>query len=165
MLFKNGEVVRRVGGWVESLVRVGLGDDNKMVLDGLRGVGGGVVCFEKALVMRRGLGGMEGKKRNSVFEMFRCKAWRHCGLKLEVGRGRGRVIRVGLLGRGGKRGFRNESEVKEVVERVCGRVDGCRSRVYHFDRNMSFCDQVSGSSSSPFLLGLFRYQFSKSWIF
>ncbi|KAJ0989905.1 hypothetical protein J5N97_008261 [Dioscorea zingiberensis] len=70
LLFKNGEVVKRVGNWVYNLMKAGLGGE-VVEVESLEGRDGEVVCFERAVVMRRGLGGMSGKMRNGLFEMLR----------------------------------------------------------------------------------------------
>lgn len=51
------------------------------------------------------------------------------------------MMRVTLIGREGKREFKNESGVKAVMERECGKFRGCSLKLVHLD-NMSFCEQV-----------------------
>ncbi|KAL6008242.1 hypothetical protein ACLOJK_033748 [Asimina triloba] len=136
VVFRNGAVVKRIGGWMSEVMRACLGRGNEG-LDGLEGYGS--VCFEKAVVFRRGLGKMSTERRHRLFEMIRCKAWEYCNAKAvhkDVG-----GVKITLIGRDGKRAFRNESGMKLVMERECSKVGGCSLQVVHL-KNMSFCDQV-----------------------
>ena len=98
-----------------------------MVLERLEGSSDReMVCFEKVVMMRRGLGGMSGMMRHGLFEMLRCKAWRYCNAS-RSSTGNGRVmIKISLVGREGKkRGFKDENGMKHVMKRDCDEVDGC----------------------------------------
>lgn len=140
VLFKNGGAVGRVGRWVAGVLKAGLGGEEPKIesLESTHGTTS-VACFEKAVVFRRGLGGMSTERRHRLFDMVRCKAWALCNVDGEVER-KG-LVRVTLIGREGKRAFKNESEVKAVMERECGKCRGCSLKVVHLD-NMSFCEQV-----------------------
>lgn len=162
LLFKNGEVVKRVGSWVYNLMKVGLGEE--VVLERLEGSNTDhrdhIVCFEKVVMMRRGLGGMSGMMRHGLFEMLRCKAWRYCNGS-NSGNGRRGMIKISLVGREGKkRGFEDENGVKYVMKKECDKLDGCSFSFIRFTSNMSFCDQVCNSSKCcHFSLHLFIISF------
>ncbi|KAH7659045.1 putative nitroreductase C-terminal bacterial protein [Dioscorea alata] len=146
LLFKNGEVVKRVGSWVYNLMKVGLGEE--VVLERLEGSSDrDIVCFEKVVMMRRGLGGMSGMMRHGLFEMLRSKAWRYCnGSRSRSSSSGNEMIKISLVGREGKkRGFKDENEVKHVMKRECDELDGCSFSFIRFTSNMSFCDQVCNS--------------------
>ncbi|KAJ3678399.1 hypothetical protein LUZ60_002202 [Juncus effusus] len=142
VLFRNGKVVKKTGEWVHEFIKAML-DGEEALIDGIEEFKDrNVVCFEKAVVMKSGLGGMEGKKRHRLFEMVRCKAWKFCGVEAEDKEDS--EVRISLVVRGGKRGFKNESRIREVMERECRRIsDGgsraCRLQVVHLG-NMSFCE-------------------------
>ncbi|XP_077234275.1 uncharacterized protein LOC143876460 [Tasmannia lanceolata] len=138
VILKNGEVIKNVGGWIYAVLKACLGGE--VVIDSLENYE--VVCFEKAVVFRRGLGKMSSERRHGLFEMIRCKAWKFCNVsKRSEGEEGSQGVRISLIGREGKRSFRNESEVKLVMERECNKVVGCRLELIHL-KNMTFCDQV-----------------------
>lgn len=74
VLFKNGEVAKE---WAR-------GSASSVVVDDM-GSNHGVVCFEKAVVFRRGLGRMAGERRHALFEMLRCRAWEFCNKQVGEG--------------------------------------------------------------------------------
>ncbi|KAJ3709246.1 hypothetical protein LUZ61_012951 [Rhynchospora tenuis] len=177
MLFKRGDVVvKKVGNWVRGLMEANLDrrvtiNDNELLTKGFNGGSGNkstMVCFERAVVMRRGLGGMKGNNRQRLFDMVRCKAWRFCGVDHDVdGKDGDRLsnnngaatstdasavrVQVSLLLREGKRGFANETQVRDVIRRECSKLASkCELRVIHLASaggnanrsNTSFCNQV-----------------------
>lgn len=162
VLFKRGDaVVTKVGKWVHKLMKANL-DREVSINDGIltesvNGESGNksmLVCFERAVVMRRGLGGMEGKNRRRLFDMMRCKAWKFCGRLDRDGDGLANnpaaetestgtstssvvnvstaaaavTIRVSLLVREGTRGFANATQVRYVIERECRKLP-CKCEV------------------------------------
>ncbi|XP_058085979.1 uncharacterized protein LOC131233325 [Magnolia sinica] len=86
---------------------------------------------------------MSSERRHGLFEMIRCKCWDFCNatIQKDTSEGDNKGVRITLIGRDGKRAFRNESGVKLVMERECNKVAGCTLKLVHL-KNMSFCDQV-----------------------
>lgn len=125
-----------MGMWVEALAEVSTGAKVNVVE-------GGEVCFEEAVVVRRGDEGMSGGRKEEVYDMMRCRAREYCGLGRK-GEGSLGEIRMTLFFRVGFRAFKNEKVVKGVFERECGRVEGCMVRVV-WAGNLTFCDQVWAS--------------------
>ncbi|XP_068634587.1 uncharacterized protein [Aristolochia californica] len=141
VIFEKGKVVKKVGPWISALLKACLGGE--VAIDSLEDYG--IACFEKAVVMRRGLGKMSTERRHRLFEMIRCKAWKFCNAEKSGEREEeeedGKGLRITVIGREGKRSFKNETEVKLVMERECKKVEGCRLNLVHL-KNKSFCDQV-----------------------
>lgn len=107
------------------------------------------VCFERAVVHRRGMEGMDDKVRRELFDTIRCKVRKFCGIKSEeLGRKGADVkssslpVHIALLTRNGARAFKNTTAVAEVVQGECDKVDGCQLEVVNFD-GYSFCEQVT----------------------
>ncbi|KAK1290672.1 hypothetical protein QJS10_CPB18g00802 [Acorus calamus] len=120
------------------------------------------VLFKRGDVGVVGVGGwVEGVMRAALGGGFRidglmgCKGWEYCGVGGDGGRReREGEVRIALVGREGmRRSFRNESGVRLVMERECGRIVGCSLKLIHFD-NMSFCDQVREMRNSDILASI-----------
>ena len=105
------------------------------------------MCFERAIVHRRGLQGMSSEVKRELFDNLRCRVRKYCGIDPDsnisgVEKTRtSPAVRLALLTRKGDRAFRNTSAVAEVVQGECDKVDGCHLQVVNFD-GFSFCEQV-----------------------
>ncbi|KAL4199473.1 hypothetical protein AMTRI_Chr03g51310 [Amborella trichopoda] len=139
--FHNGELVTKLGDWIYAILEASLGykPHAETMSDGYRG---GLVCFEKAVIFRRGLGHMSGERRNDLFDMIRCKSWKYCNVFGKRNSEDGGRVRISLIGRKGKRGLKNESGVALVMRSECEKFEGCKFRLVHMD-SLSFCQQVS----------------------
>lgn len=126
-----------MGMWVRELAGVATGGEVRVVGGEEEGR---VVCFEEAVVVRRGDEGMSGGRKEEVYDMMRCRGREYCGLGRKEEGSLGEV-RMTLFFRVGFRSFKNEKVVKGVFERECGRVEGCRVRVV-WATNLTFCEQV-----------------------
>ncbi|KAF5955342.1 hypothetical protein HYC85_008198 [Camellia sinensis] len=147
VLFHWGEMRTKMGSWVENLLKANYGIGG-VVVDRFEG-GDGPYCFEKAVVMRHGLGRMGEERKMEVFELLTCKAREVCGLKM-MGRGneqngipltRLTLTRLTLLMRRGSRAFKNGTTVADVFAKECARIKGCILSVVQSE-DLSFCDQV-----------------------
>jgi hypothetical protein len=141
VLYHNGELVESMGSWISSVLRAAL--DRSIVVDRLDyGDPHRPVCFEEAVVYRRGLGHMSLDKRIALFDMIRCKARKFCNVaQAHRSVGGKTTINVTLIARTGERSFKNESIVASTIEKECERVVGCNFRLLHI-ANLSFCEQV-----------------------
>eukprot|EP01018_Ginkgo_biloba_P034836 Gb_01085 [translate_table: standard] len=149
VLYHCGELVKSMGSWISNVMRISLGRD--VEVDPLE-YGDKSVCFEKAVVYRRGLGQMSLDKRIALFDMIRCKARKYCnvtqGQRITINGIR--TVNVTLLARTGARSFKNESAVASIIQQECQKVSGCNFRLLHIG-NLSFCEQVSAMSTTDIL--------------
>ncbi|KAG6476236.1 uncharacterized protein LOC122022988 [Zingiber officinale] len=142
VLFHRGELRTTMGKWVRTLAEATIGEVRIEDFGGSDGRGGGVACFEKAVVFRHNEGAMRKQRRREVYAGMRCRARAHCGVVGDRWEEDSMVtIRLTLLLRLGSRAFKNESAVIGIFERECARVEGCRVQVA-WGNNMTFCDQV-----------------------
>lgn len=150
VLYHNGELVETMGSWILNVLRAAL--DRAIVIEKLDyGDQQRPVCFEKAVVYRRGLGHMSLDKRIALFDMIRCKARKLCNVAQPQRSVAGKtMINVTLVARTGERSFKNESIVASTIEKECRRVVGCNFRLLHI-ANKSFCEQVSAMSTTDIL--------------
>ncbi|RZC64344.1 hypothetical protein C5167_008038 [Papaver somniferum] len=114
--------------------------------------GNGLLCFEKAVVMRHNMGRMGQEKKREAYDLMRCKARAFCNVSqpekvLNINGKMIPVIRLTLLMRKGPRSFKNESVVIQIFQRECEKVEGCKLTAVHSE-DLSFCDQVSLMSST-----------------
>lgn len=115
------------------------------------------VCFERAVVHRRGLVGMDAKVKRELFDMVRCKVRKYCRISVKDEVHRDRLtnnsnntlpaVRVTLVTRKGDRAFQNATAVAAVVQRECAMVGACRLKVVNFN-GLSFCEQVRAYSAN-----------------
>lgn len=82
------------------------------------------VCFERAVVHRRGLVGMDAKVKRELFDMVRCKVRKYC--RISDSNNTLPAVRVTLVTRKGDRAFQNATAVAAVVQRECAMVGACR---------------------------------------
>lgn len=140
VLFHRGELRTTMGKWVRTLAEAGIGEVR--IEDFGSGGGGGVACFEEAVVFRHNEGAMKKQRRREVYAGMRCRARAHCGVVGDRREEDSKVtIRLTLLLRLGSRGFKNESAVIGIFERECAKVEGCKVQVA-WGNNLTFCDQV-----------------------
>lgn len=137
VLYHWGEVVTDMGPWIGDIMRASLGVDVDV---GTMGTSENrPVCFERAVVNRRGLGGMSLENLNTLVDIVRCKARKYC--KIDPATVDRNFIQVTLLTRSGARAFSNESGVTAVIEAECQRLGSCQLQVVPIS-NLSFCEQV-----------------------
>ncbi|GLJ18076.1 hypothetical protein SUGI_0319080 [Cryptomeria japonica] len=149
VLYQQGHLVKKMGSWVSNFMEAVL--KHQVKPDELE-YGGGIVCFEEAVIYRRSLGHMSLEKRLAMFDMIRCKTRKFCHVS-EVQRivDGIRTINLTLLARTGPRSFKNESMVASVIAEECSKVAGCKFRLLHID-NLSFCQQVEVLSMTDILV-------------
>ncbi|GLJ17805.1 hypothetical protein SUGI_0311330 [Cryptomeria japonica] len=149
VLYHWGELVKTMGSWVSNIMHASLG--RHVEVDSLE-YGDGPVCFEKAVVMRRGIGRLSLDKRILLFDLIRCKVRKFCnasgGQRFINGI---QVVNLTLLARTGSRSFENVSVVANVLEKECKKVSGCNFRLVHI-ANLTFCDQISVMSMTDILV-------------
>ncbi|GLJ46710.1 hypothetical protein SUGI_0984730 [Cryptomeria japonica] len=142
VLYRNGELVTSMGSYIKTLLLAVL--DRNVPVEDLSDHD--PVCFEKAVVYRRGLGHTSVEKKIAMFDMIRCKARKFCNISESQRIIDGiRTINVTLVSRTGARSFKNESVVASVIAKECKKVPGCRFRLLRIG-NMSFCEQVEAMS-------------------
>ncbi|GLJ46615.1 hypothetical protein SUGI_0982210 [Cryptomeria japonica] len=147
VLYHNGELVTSMGSYISSVLLAAL-DRHVHVQE----LGDSPLCFEKAVVYRRGLGQMSLPKRIALFDMIRCKARKFCNIAESQRIIDGiRTINVTLVSRTGARSFKNESLVASVVAGECSKVPGCKFRLLRI-ANLSFCEQVEAMSRIDILV-------------
>eukprot|EP00249_Psilotum_nudum_P009432 c21932_g1_i4 orf=127-1758(+) len=140
VLYHWGELVTDMGSWISNVLEASLGV--RLQPDPLN-YQQEIVCFEQAVVHRRGMAGMSLEKLKLVLNMVRCMVRKFC--RVEAGRhfqGKLLTMNLTLLVRSGARGFKNESGVVTVIEKVCKNVEGCKFTVAHI-ANLSFCEQMT----------------------
>lgn len=135
ILYHMGELVVSMGAWITHVLHAAF--EGPVPIESVTQAGSSV-CFERAVVQRRGLGGVDKAHIHAVFDMLRCKARRYCSVSR---RERKRAPAVLLLTRSGPRAFANESGVAAVVRQECDEVPGCHLRVANA-ANLTFCEQV-----------------------
>ncbi|KAJ7295239.1 hypothetical protein O6H91_04G028000 [Diphasiastrum complanatum] len=150
VLYHWGELVTTMGTWLNNVLHASLG--RKLEIETLD-YAGRPVCFERAVVHRRGLGGTSVQNLNKLFDMVRCRVRIFCKVEVEksiAARQEG-AINLLILLRTGPRAFNNDSGVINVVASRCERVKGCRLEVVHIS-NLSFCEQVKLLSRTDILV-------------
>ncbi|GLJ46613.1 hypothetical protein SUGI_0982170 [Cryptomeria japonica] len=149
VLYHKGEIVTSMGSYISSVLLAAL--DRQVQVQEL---GDTPLCFEKAVVYRRGLGHMSLPKRIAMFDMIRCKARKFCKIAESQRIIEGiRTINVTLFSRTGARSFKNESLVASVVAGECNKVPGCKFRLLR-SVNLSFCEQVEAMSRTDILVSV-----------
>ncbi|GLJ46614.1 hypothetical protein SUGI_0982180 [Cryptomeria japonica] len=147
VLYHNGELVTSMGSYISSVLLAAL-DRHVHIQE----IGDSPLCFEKAVVYRRGLGHMSLPKRIALFDMIRCKARKFCNIAESQPIIDGiRTINVTLVSRTGPRSFKNESVVASAVAGECSKVPGCKFRLLR-SVNLSFCEQVEAMSKTDILV-------------
>ncbi|XP_011622560.2 uncharacterized protein LOC18431988 isoform X2 [Amborella trichopoda] len=145
VLYHWGEIVSKMGSWISEVLHASFG---RMVPVDVLDYGDGPVCFERAVIYRRGISHVSLEKRMEVFDIIRCKARQFCrvavGQDLDLGDS---TFNFTLLTRAGNRSFRNESIIASIFEEECKKVIGCRFRAVRAD-GLSFCDQVQLMSTT-----------------
>lgn len=127
------------------------------------------ICFERAVVHRRGLVGMDAKVKRELFDTVRCKVRKYCRISVKDEVHRDRLannsnntlpaVRVTLVTRKGDRAFQNATAVAAVVQRECAMVGACRLKIVSFNV-LSFCEQVRAHSANlevPYSIGFSFY--------
>jgi len=151
VMYHLGEFQEKMGSWIANVMHATMGKSLK--IDNLGNSGnepaahGAPVCFERAIVQRRGLGGIPSDSLRDMFDMVRCKALKFCAIDTEENArntGSTMKVKVTLLTRTGARAFRNASAVAAVVKGECAKVPECHFRVATME-GLSFCEQVSSS--------------------
>jgi hypothetical protein len=151
VMYHLGEFQEKMGSWIANVMHATMGKSLK--IDNLGNSGnepaarGAPVCFERAVVQRRGLGGIPSDNLRDLFDMVRCKARKFCAIDTEENArntGSTMKVKVTLLTRTGARAFRNTSAVAAVVKGECAKVPECHFRVATME-GLSFCEQVSSS--------------------
>ncbi|KAJ0981327.1 hypothetical protein J5N97_009582 [Dioscorea zingiberensis] len=150
VLYHHGEIRTGMSPWLRELLEAVFGP-RSLVIEDFKGRSTKTSCLEKAVVFRRNQGSMSKEKKEEVYEMMRCKARAHCGIKNEIEEDEKKVvIRLTLLLRVGKRSFKDDNAVIRIFEKVCTKVEGCRLRVAR-PNNLTFCDQVKLMSDTDVL--------------
>ncbi|XP_002965175.2 uncharacterized protein LOC9660179 isoform X3 [Selaginella moellendorffii] len=146
-----GEMVTKMGDWITNVLHASMGV--KLRPDTLSSYGSGPVCFEDAIVQRRGLGGMSKERMNRLFDVVRCKVYKFCKVapRSFVLGGKDGRIDITLVARSGPREFSNLSGVVSAVSEQCAMVKGCKLDIVSIG-NLSFCEQVEVMSKSDVLL-------------
>lgn len=139
LLYHMGELVVSMGEWITHVLHAAFMKPIPLETLTLTLKHSSAVCFERAVVQRRGLGGVDEAHMHGVFDMMRCKARRYCNVSQR--QNPQRAIAVLLLTRSGPRAFANESGVAAVVRSECEKVPGCSLRVLNA-ANLTFCQQV-----------------------
>lgn len=138
VLYHMGELVVSMGSWITHVLQAAF-----MKPIPIKTINSSV-CFERAVIQRRGLGGVDKPHINALFDMLRCKARRYCGLRHPAQKFSPEVL---LFTRSGPRSFANETGVEAVVRNECSKVPGCNLRVLN-SANLTFCEQVSYSAAA-----------------
>ncbi|KAK3034800.1 hypothetical protein RJ639_033705, partial [Escallonia herrerae] len=151
VLYHWGELRTKMGPWLRALMEGTFG--GPINIEGFDGEDeGGIepVCFERAVVMRHNEGGMSRERRMEVYDLMRCKARLKCNVSKAV---TGGAVDIGMtmLMRTGPRSFKKESEVVQIFEGECRKVEGCRLMAAH-SSNLTFCEQVKLMSSTDILI-------------
>ena len=136
VLYHMGESVPSMGSWISHVLQAAF---MKSIPVETVGDANSSVCFERAVVQRRGLGGLDETHIHALFDMLRCKARRYCGLQRPARQPSS--VEVLLLTRSGPRAFTNKTGVAAVVHNECSKVPGCTLRMLNAG-NLTFCQQV-----------------------
>ncbi|KAL2610831.1 hypothetical protein R1flu_022523 [Riccia fluitans] len=148
LLFHWGEVVPSMASWVDELLHASFG--KKLELEKLDRGRDKPVCLERAIVNRRGLGGMSVPNMNILFDSIRCRSYKFCGVHMPQTSTKS-SIHITLLLRTGARAWKNATSVKEVIHRQCQRLDLCTFEASYID-NLTFCQQVALMSRTDVLV-------------
>lgn len=136
VLYHMGELVTSMGSWITHVLQAAF-MKNIPIETGLNDAKS--ICFERAVIQRRGLGGVNTTHINALFDMLRCKTRRYCGIKRPARKSS--RVEVLILTRSGPRAFKNETGVAAVVHNECSKVPGCVTRMLNA-ANLTFCEQV-----------------------
>lgn len=136
VLYHMGELVSAMGAWITHVLQAAF--MKNLPVDILGGANSSV-CFERAVIQRRGLGGVDTTHMHALFDMLRCKARRYCGIRRPAQKSPSTEVLI--LTRSGPRAFTNETAVAAVVRQECLKVPGCSMRVLN-TANLTFCEQV-----------------------
>lgn len=149
LLYHWGEHVPSMGSWIDKVLHASFG--RKLEVEGLeqRGNGEPLVCLERAIVNRRGLGSLSDENMNAMFETIRCKTRQFCDVVMPEAAADPRPTRITLFLRSGARAFKNETAVWSAIDRVCRKVGNCRLEV-SYSSNLTFCEQVRDGLASLF---------------
>ncbi|KAG6544208.1 hypothetical protein Mapa_014408 [Marchantia paleacea] len=151
LLFHWGELVPSMGAWIDSVLHAAFGARLPVERLGQAAPGGpGPVCLERAVVNRRGLGGMSLPNMNAMFLAVRCRARKFCAVDVRGARV-GSGIRLTLLIRSGARSLANVTAVTDILSDECRKVDLCQLEISSI-ADLSFCDQVALMSRTDVLL-------------
>ncbi|KAH7314888.1 hypothetical protein KP509_21G025700 [Ceratopteris richardii] len=120
-----------------------------------------IMCFERAIVSRRGIGGMTLPLRRRLFDEMRCQVRRACNIHVNNMYGADaeetkitrsiRHVNVTLLVRQRTRGFIDEGAWRRVLQEQCRPTQNCTWSVIYV-ANMSFCRQVEAMSHTNILI-------------
>ncbi|KAG0580919.1 hypothetical protein KC19_4G210700 [Ceratodon purpureus] len=149
VLYHMGELVTSMGSWITHVLQAAF-MKNIPIETGLSGVNS-MICFERAVIQRRGLGKVDTTHINALFDMLRCKSRRYCGIKRPARKSSSMEVLV--LTRSGPRAFTNESGVAAVVHKECSKVPGCVTRMLNA-ANLTFCEQVEVMSRTDVLISV-----------
>lgn len=149
VLYHMGELVPSMGSWITNVLQAAF-MKNIPVETTLSGANS-VLCFERAVIQRRGLGGVDLTHINALFDMLRCKARRYCGIRRPARKPSSTEVLI--LTRSGPRAFANEIGVAAVVHNECSKFPGCVTRMLNA-ANLSFCEQVEVMSRTDVLISV-----------
>ena len=137
LLFHRGEYRTNVGPWISNLLKAFSFPTSVLPLNS-----NDPVCFEQAVVSRRGIASMERPLRRRMYDEARCQAQASCHVTVPP-----RVtssvpqVRITLVVRIGGRSFKNEEAWKRVVKQQCEKAKDCIWSTMHV-ANLNFCEQV-----------------------
>ncbi|EFJ09207.1 hypothetical protein SELMODRAFT_130433 [Selaginella moellendorffii] len=150
LIFHRGEIRHDLGAWIRSVL------DSNGVTTGVDTMRyhpeGRVVCFQRAVVSRRGIGGVSGAVLRDLFEQVRCRTRQWCGVGSGVNDD-DTTVRVALVARERGRAFVNLSDWKHAVKLVCEVRPHCQWSVVWFSA-LDFCSQVKLMSTTDILVSV-----------
>nr|PNR44287.1 hypothetical protein PHYPA_016671 [Physcomitrium patens] len=150
LLYHAGELVTSMGPWISHVMQAAF---MKFIpIETLESTHGSnsPVCFERAVIQRRGLGKVDKVHINAAFDVLRCKARAYCGVKRSADRSAASV-EVLLFMRTGPRSFQNETAVANTVRSECAKYPSCNMRVVN-SANLTFCEQVEVMTNTDVLV-------------
>ncbi|KAH7296346.1 hypothetical protein KP509_26G019900 [Ceratopteris richardii] len=168
LLFNKGKYRTTASSWVTSLMKAtGLPwkpSDINLVAREHSGSWSSsqipTMCFEQAIVSRRGISTVLHSIRRRMSMEASCQARRTCNIHEKNSAADGeaaarmkykRQLNVTLLMRSGGRSFRNEQEWEQVVAEECKASANCSWSSIHSD-NLTFCEQVEVLSHTDILI-------------
>ena len=137
LLFHHGEYRTSVGPWISNLLKAFSFPTSVLPLNS-----NNPVCFEQAIVSRRGIASMERPLRRRMYDEARCQAQASCGVIVPP-RDTSSLpqVRITLMIRAGGRSFKNEEAWKRVVKEQCEKAKDCNWSTMYV-ANLNFCEQV-----------------------
>ena len=137
LLFHRGEYRTRIGPWISNLLKAFSFPTSVLPLNSNY-----PVCFEQAIVSRRGIASMERPLRRRMYDEARCQAQASCGVIVPPrDTSSSPQVRITLMIRVGGRSFKNEESWKRVVKEQCEKAKDCNWSTMYV-ANLNFCEQV-----------------------